>query len=216
MSLIKRISTSVYARVDRMVNGLENHDALVEAALRETRARVAAGKVRLERVRRDGAALSAKIEHLRQSERKWTERARQLADGDEATALECLRRRKRCEDERVQLQAEHAEHAERLVELEAGVRAAEEALGQRTQRYNLMRGRESAAEARQSLGRLSEDAALDVERIFERWETRVLESELGAEPLVGECTDRFERDLEKTETDDALRAELAALRQDKE
>lgn len=217
MSVLKRLTTSIYARVDRMVNSIENHDAMVEAAIRETRGRVAGGKARLERVRRDGEALRAKIDQLRDAEAKWTQRAKAAAPDDEANALECLRRRARAQEQRTQLEREVASHAEMLSSLESSVRAAEESLQRQINRYHLMRGRESAADAREAVEQLcGVRVGSDLDGLFERWETRILESEL----TVGDCprdgADSFERRFEQAENDEALRAELRALRQGKE
>ena len=63
MSLIRRISTSITSSVDRAVSRVENHDAIVNAALRDTQQAAARSRVRLERVRKDGRALKTRHSH---------------------------------------------------------------------------------------------------------------------------------------------------------
>ena len=54
MSLIRRISASITSSVDRAVSRVENHDAVINAALRDTQQAAARSRVRLERVRKEG------------------------------------------------------------------------------------------------------------------------------------------------------------------
>jgi phage shock protein A len=96
MSLIRRISTSFTSSVDRAVSKVENHDAIINSALRDTQQAAARSRVRLERVRKDGNSLKSRQEQLIVAVSRWTERAKSVAANDEAKALECLRRRKDC------------------------------------------------------------------------------------------------------------------------
>ena len=88
MSLIRRISTSITSSVDRAVSKVENHDAIINAALRDTQQAAAKSRVRLERVRKDGNSLKRRYSELQQAVVRWTERARNVAGEDEAQALE--------------------------------------------------------------------------------------------------------------------------------
>ena len=47
MKLIKRLSTSITATLDSAVGQLENHDAIVEASIKQTRQSVAKTKARI-------------------------------------------------------------------------------------------------------------------------------------------------------------------------
>ena len=96
MSLLKRLSATIVSRVDQMVSQIENHDAVVEAAIRESRQAAAKARVRLSRVRGDGEKLQKRIAELRASQTQWTERARSVAADDRDRALECMRCRNEC------------------------------------------------------------------------------------------------------------------------
>ena len=90
MSLIRRISTSISSTVDRAVSKVENHDAIINSALRDTQQAAARSRVRLERVRKDGHNLRTRRASLELAVTRWTERAKSIASDDEAKALECL------------------------------------------------------------------------------------------------------------------------------
>ena len=47
MNLIKRLTTSVSATLDSAVGQLENHDAIIETTIKETRQSVAKTKARI-------------------------------------------------------------------------------------------------------------------------------------------------------------------------
>ena len=95
MRMFTRISTSVMAALDRAVSTMENHDALVEAAINEVRQAIGQARVRLNRVQSDSERLRARIVALRGTAEQWAARAVQ-AGVSEDTALECLRRRRDC------------------------------------------------------------------------------------------------------------------------
>ena len=110
MSLIRRISTSITSSVDRAVSKVENHDAIINSALRDTQQAAARSRVRLERVRKDGHALKTRHANLLLAESRWKDRARSIAATDEGKALECLRRRKDCEAQLQNLQQSIEKH----------------------------------------------------------------------------------------------------------
>ena len=86
MRLIKRISTTVSSTLDKAVSKVENHDAIINAALRETQQAAARSRVRLVRVQKDGNNLKARRDELRIAASQWTERAKSVAASDEAKA----------------------------------------------------------------------------------------------------------------------------------
>ena len=112
MSLIRRISASLTSSVDRAVSRVENHDAVINAALRDTQQAAARSRVRLERVRKDGHNLRTRKGNLETAVTRWTERAKAVGTEDEAKALECLRRKKECEAQLCNLEVSIEKHDE--------------------------------------------------------------------------------------------------------
>ncbi len=213
MSLFKRLSTTLVARIDALVGQVENHDAVAEAAITETRRAVAQAKVRLTAFQREEEKLEADLATQRRAEAAWTERARQSA-GDDAKALACLRRRRECARQIASLEEALQTHRTAEQRMAADIRSAEERLGQLTRQRNLMRTRQSAARALHTTADAAGPAGLDLEKTFERWEASLLEQEmaLGTGPAV----DPLERDFADAEEDEALRAELARLTGERE
>ncbi len=178
MSLIRRISTSISTSVDRAVSRVENHDAIINAALRDTQRAAARSRVRLERVRRDGHNLKARKASLQKALGLWTDRAKSVAADDELKALECLRRRKECEQQLHALETSIANHDELESRIAEQVKKIETRIGEVTQQRNMMRSRQSVAEAMRTIQDIEGVACGDIEDTFDRWEINLGETEI--------------------------------------
>jgi phage shock protein A len=214
MSLFKRISTTFTARVERLVGGLENHDAAVEATIVAARKAYARARVRHQRLEQAGTDLAARLGRLQETEQQWEARALSSAGKDEATALECLRRRNLCREQRaalVQALERHRAQESRLAaELQDAARRIEDMSHQR----QIMRTREATADASARLAGLQETVTLGLGDAFERWEERVTEAEaaVSRHPLE----DPLEAEFLAEEQRRDLQAELAALKRERE
>jgi len=215
MSLIRRISTSITSSVDRAVSKVENHDAIINAALRDTQQAAARSRVRLERVRKDGHSLKTRYANLHQAAGRWAERARKIAPDDEAKALECLRRRRDCEQQLRTLDDSIEKHEELEARITEQVKKIEARIGEIAQQRNMMRSRQSVAEAMRTINNIEGVSYGEIEDTFDRWEINLGETEV----LMGAMTDRDPLESEFTAEEDTeeLRAELEELLQsDKE
>lgn len=208
MSFFKRFSTTVITRLDGLVGQIENHEAVVDASLQETRQAVARARVRLSRVQRDGDRLRQQLASERENIQRWEERAKRAA-ADESRALECLRRRRNASRRVAELEAEVARHEDTATRLERDIRAAGERLHTINRQRNRLRSRASAADARRVLA----DAELPpcLEDTLERWEESVLERELAVGEGDDATDDTLARDFAAEEDEADLRAELAEL-----
>lgn len=209
MSLIKRISASITSSVDRAVSKVENHDAVIDVALKETQQAAARSRVRLARVRKDGDSLKARHRSLRDATVLWTERARTVAGDDEAKALECLRRRKECEAQARSLEDSIEKHRDLESRIADNLKRIEARIGEVSQQRNMMRSRQSVAEAMRVINNIEGVSYGEIEDTFDRWEINLSESEimLGA----GTPNDPLESAFLIEEDETQLRAELAAL-----
>ena len=214
MSLFRRISASITSSVDRAVSKVENHDAIINAALRDTQRAAARGRVRLERVRKDGEALRTRQASLQEAVGLWTERARSVARDDEPKALECLRRRKACEQQLRALQGSIGKHEELEARISEQVRKIEARIGEVTHQRNMMRSRQSVADAMRTIHDIEGVSYGDIEDTFDRWEINLGETEI----LTGatDHTDPLESAFLAEEDTAGLRAELAQLMSDRE
>ena len=209
MSLIRRISATLTSSVDRAVSKVENHDAIVNAALRDTQQAAARSRVRLERVRKDGHALKNRYQSLQLAETRWTDRARRLATSDEAKALECLRRRKECATQLRNLKDSIEKHEELEGRIAEQVKKIEARIGEVAHQRNMMRSRQSVADAMRAIHNIEGVSYGEVEETFDRWEINLGETEI----LLGasSASDPLESEFLAEEDTEALRAELDEL-----
>lgn len=209
MSLFKRLHLTLRSRVDHLVSEIENHDAVIEAAIGEARRSVAKSKVRLAGLRGEVARLCRRLSELRKAEHQWADRARNTAAEDEEKALACLRRRKECQREAAAIEEALGRHQALEQRLAQDLRQAEERVAEMARQRNLMRSRESAAEALSSIAGMDQHVGTDLDETFERWEVRITAAEL--EAGTTDLDDPLERDFVEGEEREALQAELAAL-----
>ncbi len=211
MKLLKRWSTGIVSRIDHMVSQIENQEALVDSAIREARQAAARAKVQLKRVRQDGVRLATRIAEERESQNRWKQRALRFPAEEEKQALECLRRSRHAASVAQQLEERLKEHHKAEHQLARDVGAIDERLATLTEKRNLLRSRQSRAEAFNAVQGTVAAVAEDIEDIFERWETRISENE-----ITGLCGLQDHDDLETTltsaEAEEELRMELEELR----
>ncbi len=209
MSLIQRISATFTSSVDRAVSRIENHDAIINAALKDTRRAAARSRVRLERVRRDGNALKTRYRELETAAARWADRARSIAGDDETRALECLRRRRECLAQLENLKESIARHDELEQRIGEQVQSIEERIKEVTEQRNMMRSRQSVAEAMHAMNSVQGDSAIDIEDTFDRWEINLGETEIlfGTTHTSDPLDTAFLEEEDKAE----LRAELEEL-----
>ncbi len=209
MSLIKRISASITTSLDNAVRKVENHDAIIDASLRESRRAAARTRVRLARVLKDGAALKSRHEELTAAVTQWTGRAKKVAASDEARALECLRRRNECQAQARNLEESIQRHRELETRISDNLKKIEARIAEVSQQRNVMRSRQSVAEAMRVINDVEGDTYGDIEDTFDRWEINLSESEImfGGDAL----TDPLETGFLQEEDHESLRAELADL-----
>ena len=209
MSLIRRISTSITSSVDRAVSKVENHDAIINSALRDTQQAAARSRVRLERVRKDGRSLKTRQSDLQQAVSRWTDRAKSIAANDESKALECLRRRKDCEVQLQNLRDSIEKHDELEAKIADQVKKIESRIGEVSQQRNMMRSRQSVADAMRTINNIEGVSYGEVEDTFDRWEINLGETEI----LTGAGTagDPLDSAFLAEEDTAELRAELSEL-----
>jgi phage shock protein A len=204
---MKRWTMSMTSWVDGVLAQVENHEAAVSSAIGRVRQSTARARVQLKRVERDQQALRDTLLEEEEAIDAWRRRAKSAQD--ENVALECLRRHKASERRVLRLRQRLGEHERCHKELSDGIRVLNGRLCELTERKNLMRTRQSRAEAAHGMASTTGPIG-DLEDVFERWETRVGEIEIASE--CAEPIDAFEAELEAVEESAELRLELEALR----
>ncbi len=210
MKAIRRITTGLFANFDWAVTQIENHEALVNAAMREIQHAASKAKVQLTRVRQDGERMRQRLQAQREVEALWADRALRCGAIDQAKALECLRRRKRAQAEIAELEAQLGSHGRLEEDLTRDLETIEKRMEDLRRKRNGLRTRESTAEALAAFQ--SHDAGLiaELDDVFDRWEIKVGSYEcLGS---VRPSNDhKLDEEFASAEEEEALKAELNAL-----
>jgi len=214
MPLIKSLFTTLYSRVDHVVNRIENHDAVIEATIKDIRRALAQAKGYLGKVRNDGQKLSQQLTTNIDNAHKWQQRAKDFAEKDEATAITCLARRRNCKRQIQVLEAALAQHQAIETRLVADIDKLEQRLDKIARQRNQMRARQSAADALGVTQSVDLHQMQEVDELFDRWEMKISESEL----MAGEfdSMDVMEKKFLDEEAQKDLRAELQKIIIEKE
>ena len=210
MKAIRRLTTSIVTSFESMISQVENHEALVESAIREVKETAARAQGQIVRVRKDGAAMKNRITELQQQITLWGDRAAKAATLDRQKAIECLRRRKRLEQEHADLSKQVVEHAKLERQLADDLGVIEEKLSRLKVQRNLLRTRQTRAEA---LGTLHQDDSRiisELDDVFDRWESKVSEYEYLAN-CGGTQKDEIEEQFTREESNEELSHELDEL-----
>jgi len=213
MARFKRWTHGVVASIDSLIVQVENHEAQVTSTLRELEQGVARSRVQLLRVERDGLALQQALIDEREAANRWRDRARR--EEQEPRALECLRRHKRSERRVLELSQNQTEHARIEAQLKRDIRVLEQRLVELRQQRNTMRTRQSRAEAFSVVQGRGDLESSEIGAIFERWETRLAETEVASGCLITSL-DSFDDEFLDAEEIASLKLELDDLRQPKE
>jgi len=193
-----------------MVSQVENHDAIVGAAITEVVHAEARAKVRFAQLKRDGERLRVREKTTAQAVTTWRERALQARTTDERKALECVRRLKRAEAEHKTLVEQVAAQLEIETQLEKDLRLIATRLEDLRRRKSTLRTRESRAEALRA-SQLDDSGVLgELDDVLERWEIRVTAAEVQTDQSSAPG-DPLEAEFVAAEDEADLRATLAAL-----
>jgi len=209
MNIFSRLQATISAGLDNAVSQVENHDAVVEAALKDARGAAARARVRLSRVQKEEANMKSKLAELNSMQRKWTDRAVRTAETDESQALECVKRKKACEEQIAQTKEAIARHQQLGNNVGSSVDRIEQRITELTQQRNLMRSRHSAADALRVINKIEGDCADGIDDTFERWEMLVAETEYMAGSAVN--IDTLNESFAKDEDKASLKADLEDL-----
>ncbi len=209
MSIFKRISATFTASVDNVVSKVENHDAIIDASIKECRQAAARTRVRLSKVQRDGEQMRQQYERSKDDISLWQKRAVETAQSDQQKALQCVKRKQTAEKDLERLQESLNQHRETERRVGENLKAIESRVGQITQQRNTMRTRQSAAEAARIISRLEGDQGDGIEETFDRWESALIENEISTEVVMER--DPLETEFVAQEEEADLKVELDKL-----
>lgn len=209
MSLFKRLSATLFSRIDQVVGEIEDHDAVVQATLTDMRKKVAEAKIRLKQVHREEDRLQQLINQQTDNAERWRQRAVQSAKMDEGKALECVSRHRQCQRNVERLNQSLAQYQQTAEKLANDIQLTEQRLQEVKQKLTLMRARQSTTSALHATGDTNQEATQLLEDTFDRWEINISQAELAIDDH--EYIDVIEREFVQSEQEAELREDLATL-----
>ncbi len=210
MGRIQRWTTGFFSQIDSAVTKIENHDGLVTVAIRDAQEARSRARVQLQRVRKDGAALRQQVVKLKEAETSWHERALRIGKTDEARALECLRRKNQAKEQRAELETQLGEHQKTEAQLGKDIGRIDDRVRELTRQRNLLRTRQSRAEALRLINDGEVFSTGDLDDILDRWEVKVSTSEFRTDVSLTDDDD-LEIGFSSEEETEGLRCELQEL-----
>ncbi|MBN2529593.1 MAG: PspA/IM30 family protein [Deltaproteobacteria bacterium] len=209
MHTLKRWRIGLFSKVDEVVARVENHEALVESAILDLRKEVVVARVQLNRVRKDGQQMAENQKEALRNAQSWKERAARTLDDDKAMA--CLRRAKQADNRLRELGTRIMAHGEVETKLTRTLTDLEHKMELLRERRNVLKSRETSANAMKLAGGATAAFGGDVEEMLSRWESKIEGTAYCLEGIPSDV-DSLENEFLHQEEEDDLRAELDALR----
>ncbi len=209
MSIFKRLSATLVSRLDQVVGGIENHDAVIQVTLIDMCQKVAEAKVRLAQVHSEAQQLEQQIKEQKENAALWRKRAIECATTDETKALECVARKRIYDEKSNNLEIMLARYAQAAVKLAQDIETSEQRLSGMKQKLTLMRARQSTSKALGATNETNHYADIMLDESFNRWEISIGQSEMATD--IGDNCDNLERDFLSQEQHEALQKELSML-----
>jgi phage shock protein A len=222
MSLLKRLSVTLFSRIDGVVADIENHDALIKVALEEQSQKIVNAKGQLLKLKRKQQAIEKSIAELIKSQQSWEARAVTEASNDQQRALQCLQRKQQVTQALKRQQQSLSEFNLMIDKLATDIRNGELELQQIKQKREMLSARQSSAEMAQSIHYNQQSNLNQLHDTFDRWEANLetrsiandsnqsLVSILDGDDLRAGL-DSFEKEFLDQEKQAELESELAEL-----
>ncbi|MDC8444506.1 MAG: PspA/IM30 family protein [Nitrosomonas sp.] len=214
MSILKRLSTTLISRIDRVVTEIENHDAVIQAALNEMNGKMARAKIALNQACRERDRIKAELETQHNNIQRWQERAIICAKTDESTgeskALECLRRSHKSRERVAVLKKSLDEYARSIEKMTGNIQSSAQRLNEMKQRLTLMRAKQATSKTDAAVHSPCGDAESIVEDTFNRWEMHLNHDDIPLDCATDDV-DELEYEFITQEQQNDLHNELTAL-----
>lgn len=213
MSLFKRLSITLFSHLDGVVNEIENHDALIEAAIDEQAKKIAAAKYQLLQLTQKRDSATNKIAQLNDQQHQWQQRAITSATDDKEKALICLQRKRDIQQQIDKTTLSEHEYVKACELLERDLKVGRLELDEFKQKRYLLKAKQSSADVLQRVEKNSRINNSELEKSFARWEANICEKHSYLASLVenDDSMDQLEKDYLRNENRQSLQAELAEL-----
>ncbi|MCJ8276615.1 MAG: PspA/IM30 family protein [Bdellovibrionales bacterium] len=179
MKHITKLVTTVSARFDQLVGQIENHEAIAEATLKQLKVDIREAYVQHRILLKEAETASNKLTHANELRDKWEKRAKSYGKENKEKALYCLK----------QFNAQESEiefWSEKCRELQESAKTLKTQIARFESNYQKLKlqhqklvSREKSAQMGISLSEAKDNLATgDISDVFERWEKKVIRSEV--------------------------------------
>ena len=207
MKLIKRLTTSLTATLDSAVGQIENHDAIIDATIKQTKQAVAKTKAQINTLLQQQQAYEAQFKESQNQMDTWEQRAIKLAESDQAKALQCLARRNQCQNNLERLTTLIEQQKSLINDVTINLNKLHMRMDEMSQKHHSMRSRQTVANVNRLIGSVSQDESAN--DTFERWESIVMEHEMALGDI--HAIDPLDAEFSQQESDVELLKQLAEL-----
>jgi len=209
MTFFKRISATLFSRIDQVVGEIENHEAVIQASLNEMADKIARAKSVLNQSQCEKSRISEKLLNEQQNIQRWRKRAVDCAKTDEDKALECLRRAQNCTTLADTLKKTLGQYQQSIAKMENDIKTGEQRLAEMKHKLTLMRSRAATCSMNTALDTPENHTEQLLDDTFSRWEININRSEILFDHT--ESMDTIEQEFITKEQQENLRNELAEL-----
>ena len=213
MALIKRISATLFANLDKAVSTVENHDAIAGAMIDDLRKSTQEAQARLNRVKRSRKEQEQRVSDLHKQIETWKARAVDTAADNRDKAMACLERKQSAEQQHVDAVKSLEEFKVLENKLENNLKQVQKKIDELAKQRELLKSRESVSSAMTTLGSAGNQASNELDDIFDRWEATLGNGHeaLDIYDLNSGELDSLEREFQSAEANVALEDELETL-----
>ena len=155
-----------------------------------------------------------RADELREQAILWEDRAKRIANQDEAKAIECVRRRQRYLAQAAKVEEQAEGHSKLERQLNGDLNVVQEKLSSLRQQRNIMRTRASRAEALRVVQSVDSATIGEIDDLFDRWEARISACEDHAGSNVSPEADDLNVEFTSKEEEEELKALLQSLTHD--
>ncbi len=213
MSLFKRLSITLFSCLDGVVNDIENHDALIEAAIEVQSKKIASAKYQLLQLSCRLKSISSEITQLDNQQSLWRKRALAAAEENQEKALVCLQRKRDLQRQLERTNLSEQEYIKACEILERDINNSESELNDFKQKRALLKAKQSSNDVLQRVESGSRSNSKEMEKTFACWEANLSEKNIFLARINNsdEEIDQLEKDYLKEENQLSLKQELSEL-----
>ena len=216
MHSLRRLTTTLVASFDKTVSSMEDHEAIVDATIRDSKKATARATFKLKKMCADNQRLKNQISNLESESEQWEARALRSHKDNHDDAIKCIAERNRCTDHIDKLTTRLAQQQEHETRAKDAVNRLIERTDSLTSKRSELSSRAATAKATQIIDRLEGDEGLSINETLDRWEERVFESEAISDIHTMDCVPKntineFSENFQRQEDQQKLDQDLASL-----